>query len=245
MPIVTADLIAFSPASVPEDDASTTGGARSTVSRPTLTQMTANAVIAAISDGADTRTLTVTGRLASGAIDTEAIVLTGAVEKLGLKTFERVLKLVLSATDASRTVTVKQGAAGATIATIVPNETTRHISFYDSTSGASPTVRYGKHFWRNAHGTLTLNAAKVTLTADPAAKIEIGLAAAVDDTVSVANRLTAPGGITFVDDNVEQTVPGGALAAGAAIGVWVKQSLGASEAPQRSTFTTRVAGTTA
>jgi hypothetical protein len=242
--IDSTDLVAYSAASVPEDDVSTSGGARSTTSRPALTQLSANAVPAAVSDGADTRTITFTGRLPSGVIDTEALVLDGANEVVGAKTFERYLKVELSGTDAARTVTVRQGAGGATIATIAPDETKRHIFFQRSVSDASPSVRYEKLFWRNQHGTLSLTNAKVTLTADPASKIEIGLAAAKDDSGSVADRLTAPGGVTFVDDGVEQDVPSGALAAGEAIGVWIEQSLGANEAPQKSSFTTRLAGTT-
>ncbi len=244
MPIANTDLIEHAAASMPEDDVSTSGGAIDTAARPDLTHLTANAVIAAISDGADVRTLTITGRLASGAIDTEAIVLTGAVEVVGAKTFERILKAVLSATDGARTVTVKQGAAGATRATIGPNETTRRLLFYDSASEAGATTRYEKTFLKNNHGTLTLNAAAVQLTADPAAKIKIGVAAAKGDTVSVANRKTAPGGITFVDDGVSQNVPTGVLAAGEAIGVWKELALGASDAPNKTTYTTQLSGTT-
>lgn len=244
MPIAASDLINYLAASMPEDDVSTSGGAIATTGRPDLTQWTANAAAAVVSDGADTRTVTVTGRLASGVIDSEALVLNGASEVVGAKTWERVLKVVIGATDGSRTVTLRQGSGGATRATIGPNETTRRALFYASASEASQTIRYEKVFWRNNHGTLTLNAAKVTLTADPASRFEIGLAASKGDTGSVANRKTAPGGITFVDDGVEQSVPGGVLAASETIGVWLKQTLPADDAAQKTTVTTRLAGTT-
>ena len=65
-----------------------------------------------------------------------------------------------------------------------------------------------------------------------------------DDTVSIANRLVVPGGVTFVDDSVQQNVPGTTLEALTDIGIWVEQDLLAADAPIRSTFTHELAGTT-
>lgn len=244
MPIVATDLVRYSPASVPEDDTSTSGGAIDLTSRPEITQLSANAVIAIQSDGADTRTVTVTGRNAAGAVVSDPIVATGGTEAVGAVTFERILKIVTT-TNASRTLTIKQGAGGATVATIPPNEIKRHINFQQSSSAASQRIRYEKIFWRNNHATLALSGAQVTLTADPAARIRIGLATATGDSVSVANRLTAPGSVTFVDDSVAQNVPGGGnLAAVTAIGVWIEQTLSANDTAQRSTYTTQLSGTT-
>jgi len=244
MSITAAELIAYGSAARPEDDVSTSGGAIDLLNRPEMTQLTANSVIAAVSDGADVRTLTVTGRLATGAVDTEVLSLTGAVEVVGAKTFERILKLVLSGTDGARTVTVTQGSAGPTRATIGPNETSRNGMFLKSASEASPTQRYEKFFWKNTNASLTLNDAEVELTADPAAKIKIGLATAKGDSGSVANRKTAPGGVSFVDDGVAISVPTTVLAAAEAIGTWIEQSLIADDAAQKTTFTSQLSGTT-
>jgi hypothetical protein len=244
MSIVSSDLQFFSVASVPTDDVSTSGGAIDTTSRAALTQLTANAAIAVVSDGADTRTVTVRGRLTTGAIDTEVLTLNGTTEVLGAKTWERVLSLTASATSGTRTITCKQGSGGSTVATIVPNETKRHIQFQGASSGASPSTRYEKQFAKNGNGTLSLLGAQITLTADPASKIKIGCEAAVGGTTSVANRLTAPASVTFVDDNVAIGVPGTDLAAGAACPVWVQQSLAANDGAQKSTFTLQLAGTT-
>jgi hypothetical protein len=82
MPVVAADLVRYSSANEVTDDTSTVGGAIVTTSRPELTQLSANAVIAAISDGADTRNLTVIARKADGTLVTETKALTGAVEIL-------------------------------------------------------------------------------------------------------------------------------------------------------------------
>jgi hypothetical protein len=244
MPIVAADLIPYMCVNVPDDDIATNGGAIDTVGRPTFTQLTANALIAIISDGADVRQLTIEGRNAAGAIVTEVLTLNGAVEVVGAITFERILKLTLDATSGTRTVTVKQGAGGATRATITPNETKRWAHFKRSASESGIVIRYEKHFWKNIHGTLTLNSAKTRLSADPAARIRVGVHTSKGDTVTTANRKTAPGGITFVDDGVDQAVPGDTLEAGSQIGLWIEQNLPASDPAIRNTFTTQISGTT-
>jgi hypothetical protein len=243
MPIVATDLIAYGSANRPSDDVTTTGGAIATTDRPDITQLTANALIAVISDGADTRTVTVQGRNSAGGVVSENIVLTGAVQAVGSTTFERILTITLSASDATRTVTVRQGAGGATIATIGPNETTRTAFFRQSASEASIAIRYEKLFWKNNHATLTLNSAQVRLTADPDARVRMGLAPAINDTATIANRKAAPAGVTFVDDGVYQSVPGGALTAGDRIGTWLEQNLPANDTAHRTTFTTELSGT--
>ncbi|MGH2628627.1 MAG: hypothetical protein ACRDHY_18475 [Anaerolineales bacterium] len=244
MPIAAADLIPYLSANHPDDDTSTAGGGIDTAGRPVFTQWTANAVAAVVSDGADTRTVTVEGRSAAGAIVSEVLTLTGATEVVGATTFERVLKITLSATDASRTVTVKQGSGGATRATIGPNETKRFAMFKRSASESAITIRFDKFFWKNTHASLTLNSAAGKLTADPDARIRMGLAASKGDTATITNRKTTPSGITFVDDNVSQTVPTGTLAAGETIGVWIEQNLPASDAAHKTTFTHELSGTT-
>jgi len=243
MPIAASDLLLQGAASRPVDDATTSGGARDAANKPEFTQLTSNSVVAAISDGADTRTLTVTGRNTAGAVVSDVITLTGAVEAVGVVTFERIQRAVLSGADGARTVTVRQGAGGATRATLEPNRTSVSMLFQNSASETGAVNRYEKAFWLNNHGSLTLNSAAVKLTADPAARIRIGLPASKDDTATVANRKAAPGGITFVDDNVSQSVPGTTLEAAAGIGVWVAQELLAADAPIRSTYTLELSGT--
>jgi len=242
--ITSAELINYLSANMPEDDVSTSGGAIDTAGKPDLVQWSANAVAEVVSDGADTRTLTVTGRLATGVIDSEVLTLNGTTPVTGAKTWERVLKAELSAGSASRTVLLKQGASGTTRATFVPNDVIKRVLFYDSFSDTSELIRYEKLFWKNTNGTLTLTNSTVTLTDDPDSRIRMGLDPSVDDTVSSADRLTAPAGVSFVDDDVAQSVPGGGnLAAGSAIGVWIEQDLPISDSPHKSTFTTELAGT--
>lgn len=244
MPIIADDLIPYSSAGVPEDDTTLTGGAIDLENSPYIVQLSGNSVVAVISDGADVRTATITGRVPAGDVQTEVLTLNGAVEEVGVKTFERVLKIVLSATDGSRTVLAKEGSGGSVIATIDPDHTTRHIMFQQSASESGSVDRYEKLFWKNTHGTITLTEATMELTADPASKIEMGVAASKDDSATIANRKAVPGGIAFVDDNVQQDVPNQELLTTEAIGVWIKQSLGAADAAQKSTFTTELAGNT-
>lgn len=242
MAIAASDLILYSSANMPTNDTGTSGGAIDTASRPELTQFTANAVGAIVSDGADTRTVTITGRLITGVIDTEVLTANGTTEVVGAKTWERIHSIVASATSGTRTITFRQGAGGTTRATISLNETTRIILFRDSTSEASIAIRYEKPFFRNSHATLTLTSAAVKLTADPAARIRIAVVAAKGDSTSVTNRKTAPVGPTFVDDNVSQGVPTGLLAAAENIGVWVEQNLPANDPPNRQTLTLELSG---
>jgi hypothetical protein len=244
MPIQDTDIVWYASANMPEDDASPSGGAVASDTRLFFTQLTANAVVAAQSDGTDTRTLNVTGRVPAGSISTDEIALNGTTEVLGAVTYERLLKLLAASTSESRTVQVKQGSGGTVIATIPPNENGFRITFYDSASSpTSAKTFYEKGFVKNNHDYLTLTNAKMQLSADPSGKIKIGLATSKNDTASVANRLTAPSGITFVDDGVDQDIPGGTLEAGSSIGVWIEMSLNANEQPLKSSYTIQVTGT--
>lgn len=245
MSIAGTDLKCFQSASVPEDDASTTGGAINTAgiiddmilaASDTLSVKSSSA-----SDGAGT-TCTITGRNAAGAIVSLAHALNGTSAVAFATTFERIEKVVLTGTTTVGVVSVFRS-DGTTLVVALPIATTscRRL-FYDSASAAGALTRYEKIFLKNTHGTLSLLGATVTLTADPSAKIKMGIATSVDDTATIANRLAIPSGPTFVDDNVAQAVPGGALAAGSAIGVWIEQDLLSSDAAYKSTFTCQLAG---
>ena len=64
------------------------------------------------------------------------------------------------------------------------------------------------------------------------------------DTATITNRVTAPAGVTFVDDNVAQNVPTNALASAETIGVWWEENLPANDFAHRTTFTSQLSGTT-
>ena len=246
MAITAAELKAYGSLNMPESDTTTSGGGIDTTCMIEFADLAVNDVVRAVSTNAGdtTQTAAVTGRTAAGAIVTDNIALNGTTPVAGTTTFQRVLKIILSATAAG-TVTVERNTTPFDDVIAIPTGVTKvRRLFYDSASEAGATARYEKVFFKNTNATLTLNAAKTQLTADPSAKIKIANATTVSDTGSVANRKTLPAGLTWVDDNVAQDVPGQALAAGAAIGVWAELSLTAGDSPLDSTFTLELSGTT-
>lgn len=245
MPIVAADLIFFEALSRADDDVSAVGGAIDPDHRIVFTQMAANDSLEAVSNNAgDVSTITVVGRNAAGAKTTNAVALTGTTPvTIPGGVHERVLRCTLSA-DAVGTVTLRRITAGPTVGTIPPGERGFHAAFVESASEAGIAIRYHKVHGKNAHATLTLNSATTKLTADPDARIRVGVHTSKGDSATIANRKTAPGGITFVDDNVSQAVPTGLLAAGENIGLWVEQNLPALDSAHRTSYTVELAGTT-
>jgi hypothetical protein len=95
-----------------DDDATTQGN---------MTAWSANAVAAVLSDGSDTRTVTVYGLDAAGDPVSENIVLNGTSEVVGSQVFSVVYAAKASATDVTNTVTVRQGSGGTTRGTIEPS----------------------------------------------------------------------------------------------------------------------------
>lgn len=240
-----SDLVAYLSANHPEDDVATAGGARSAVGRPLDAQMAANAVITVQSDAAGdtTQTLTAAVREPAGTRASDPIALNGTTEVAGAVTAERVLTLTLSAVAVGN-VTVRQGLAGPILHVFAPGETFAAIGFIDA--AADPALqqqRYEKYFFENSHATEALIGAQIQLSADPQSNYEIAVAGAVDDTETTTDRTTAPSGETFVDDGVDQAVPGTDLAAQTAAGFWIRQTLAAAEAAGKETFTAQLSGT--
>lgn len=87
-----------------------------------MSALTANSQIAVVSDGADTRQVTIKGLSVSGTLTVETLTLNGTTEVLSTNTFSKVYLVYVSSLDASRTITIKQGAGGAVRGTIGPNK---------------------------------------------------------------------------------------------------------------------------
>ncbi len=246
MTIAASDLKFYAAANMPEDDTGTVGGAIDALRQVIFTQLAANDDIEVVSSSAGdtTQVVTVYGRDAGGAYVSANATLNGttAVVLSPATTFERVLRVEMDATAAG-IVTVRRAPAGGDIYDIPIGERGVWALFSKSASDPSVTkTRYMKVFAKNTHGSLTLTAAKIDLTADPDSRIKFGLAATKDDSATATNRLTAPGGVTFFDDNNPQNVPGTTLEAAAAIGVWVEQALTTGDSPHRTTFTLKASG---
>jgi len=248
MPIASTDLILYAAANTPENDTVTAGGAIDALRRLDFTQIAANDDIEALSDSAaDTMNATLTGRNAAGAIVSETKALTGitAIIFSTAGILERVLKFELASAPAGN-ITVRRSVAGATVRVVPIGERGFEIFFYDSASESAGTTRYQKGFYKNAHGSLTLNNAAVRISADPLAIMGFTLASSKNDAATSANRKTQPAvGDTDPDtfDDTSKTVPAGTLEAASAIGVWVQMTLAADDTPKKSTFTLELSGT--
>lgn len=86
-----------------------------------MSEFSADAVVALVSDGPDTRTATIYGKDDSGVATREDVVLDGTNEVVSTTTFSVVYGVKLSAESGSATVTVKEGSGGTTRGTIAPN----------------------------------------------------------------------------------------------------------------------------
>ena len=242
--IVASDLVAYAAASMPDDDVSTSGGAIDTLRRVDFTQLAANDTVRMVSTSAGdtTQTGTVTGRKADGSLASETLSLNGTTVVTFANTYERVLKFELSATAAG-TVTVARTTGPTTIRVIPIGERGFMAMFRKLASDPSSAKDfYTKFFWKNTNGTLALTSSFVKENSDPVNKVTHALAAALDDSGSVANRTTSPG-LTF--DNTDKNVPNSQnLSSGSAIGVWLDLHLTGGDTPQRFAYTSEIDGQT-
>lgn len=250
MSITASELKFYCSANMPEDDVSTSGGAIDTTASVIFTDIaTTDNVYVVSSNAGDTMNIVVTGRLATGVIDSDTIALNGTTGVAGVKNFERILKIVLAST-ATGTVTVSRDNSPTytAIATLEPGILEVRRLFYDATaeaSGGSSRDFYEKIFIKNTNSTLTLTDAVISEYADPGANITFDLEDAVNDTNSVSDRLgVAPSGMLGTFTGADKSVPGDALAAGSSIGVWLKLTLAAGTTAAKNTYTIRITGKT-
>ena len=94
-----------------------------------MVPMTANAQIALVSSGADTRVVTLKGLDANGNPITQNVTLNGTTEVLSASTFSKLYLAYVDSLNASNTITIKQGSAGATLGTIGPNKKVSFLWF--------------------------------------------------------------------------------------------------------------------
>jgi hypothetical protein len=250
MSIVASELIAYAAANMPTDESSTVGGAIDPLRRVTFTDIAATDTVQALSDSAsDTAgpTVTVTGRNAGGATVSETKALTGtsAITFSTMGAVERVQIVELSATCVGN-ITVRRTTGATLIGTVPIGERGFRRMFINAFSDVGSKNYYEKFFWKNTNGSLALLNALVQQNSDPTGKVTHLIAAAVGDTATSANRLTAPSAANTLDpdtfDDVDKAVPGTDLASAAAIGVWLKLALGAADSPIKSSYTSQLSG---
>lgn len=244
VPLTSSDLIAYSSAGRPLDDVSLSGGAIDSKIRPVFTQLSSEDDIEALSSSAaDDGQLQIIGRGTDGQIISATIQLNGTSLVANATVFRIVFSVEYSK-DAVGVITVRRSPAGAAICIIPSGERGVSAMFKGASSETGQVKRYEKFFWKNVHGSTTLVDGLVRLASDPEARIKQGVSTMVNDAVFVDNRKVQPPGVVFVDDNVDQSVPGGGiLLPGYGIGVWGELDLPAQDAQHNSTFFMRIAGT--
>lgn len=244
MSIVSGDLVLYAAANEPNDDSSTGGGAIDTLRRLDFTQIAATDKIEVVSanSGDTTQTCALTGRKADGTIVTETLSLNGTSAVATTNNYERLLKAELSATCAG-IVTVRRQTGPATLRTIPVGERGFMAPFRQLASDPSTQKDfYVKGFWKNTNGSLALTVAVVKENADPSSVITHALAASLDDSATVTNRLTSPG-LTF--NGSDKNVPNSQnLSSGSAIGLWLDLTLASGAAALKTTYTTELDGQT-
>lgn len=244
MSIVASDLVAYCSANMPNDDTSTSGGAIDPLRRIDFTQLAANDTIQALSSsGADTMNLTVTGRKTDGSVASETIALNGVTPINFANTYERIIKAELASAPAG-SVTVRRTTGPVTIRVIPAGERGFLAIFRQLASDpVSQKDYYCAFFWKNTNGSLALTASYIKENSDPVNRVTHALAVALDDSTSVANRITAPGGLTF--DDADKNVPNSQnLSAGSAIKVWLRLRLPGGDAANKATYTSEIDGQT-
>jgi hypothetical protein len=250
MPIVAADIIAYGSASMPDDDVPTgIGGAEDQTIRVVFTDISANDTVEILSSsGSDTtQTVEVFGRNTAGEIVSEIETLAGTAPQTTTLSFERILKIVMSA-PAVGTVTIRKQSDDVEIAVLAIGELEIRRPFYNAAaeaSGGAERDYYEKIFMANTHGSLTLTQATIEEFADPSGNVDFDLESTLDgsDNNGAGNRQTQTGGYSF--DSTEKDVANSQnLTAGSAQGVWLRLKLPAGEPSDNTTFTLRVNGQT-
>lgn len=139
MSVLPSDLCFYGSQNMPDVDGSTTGGALNTAILINFNDITPNGTMTYVSSSAsDTAAiLTLSGRDASGVIQSEAKTLTGTTPVTGTQTFERLMKGVASGTTAV-------GDIAAISATAVVTGTAQAGAAATSTACASITLQSGQ-----------------------------------------------------------------------------------------------------
>jgi hypothetical protein len=250
MPIVAADIIAYGSASMPDDDTPTgIGGAIDTAVKVVFVDISATDTVEILSSSASdtSQTVTIYGRNAAGELISEAETLAGTSVQTTTAAFERILKIVMSAT-AVGTITVRKQTDDVEIATLEVGLTEVRRPFYDAAaeaSGGAARAYYEKIFLKNTHGSLSLTSAVVLENADPSANLSFDLESTLDgtDNNGAGDRQTHTGGYTF--DSASKNVANSQnLSSGSGQGVWLKLDLAAGEAADNTSVTMRVTGNT-
>lgn len=106
-------------------------------SQGNMSNLSSNSQIALVSDGTDTRQVTLKGLDNNGILVVESVTLNGTTEVLSSNTYSKLYLAYASTIDSNRTITLKQGSGGSTIGTIGPNKICSWLWMGKKASGGS------------------------------------------------------------------------------------------------------------
>lgn len=260
MPVAQADLTVTGCANHPEDDTSTAGGAIDKTIKMDFTDVAAADTLDILSSAAaDTsRSYLVEGKDSAGANVSETLTTNagdGTTPVLGAQTFERVNELAKTGGAANTgTITIRRSSTGPTVASLLPSasspsgaeeEDTR--KFWLNLTSAVTDSYYEKGFYYQESGT-TLTDANIQLSdaSDPAGTdLLVGLEGTLDDSNTATNRLTAPGGVSFSDNQIDVAVANSQNhTSGSGQGTWLQNDITAGASAGKFTFNLQETGNT-
>lgn len=248
MSIALSDLKMYGSEVMPDDDSiNSIGGAVDYTTKVEFSNLQSpDTVRISSTEAADTtQTLTIIGRDNTGVQITETKTLNGFNVVSFTNTFERILKMTLSA-PAAGTVSIVKTTGAVLLATMEPGILQIRRPFYNAEVPSTGTRKYyEKMFFKNGHGTLALTSAVISMV-DSYSLIAFALESVLDGTDSgevLGNRQTAPDGYTFTtaDKNV---VNSGNHTAGSVQGVWLELSLVSTSSAFNSSFVLTETGLT-
>ena len=250
MAVVDIDIVFHGAAVMPDSDTPTQiGGAIDATRKVVFTDISPDGPVEVVSDGADTRTMTLHYVKDDGTITSEAKTLNGTTAVIFTDTIKTILKVLITS-DATRVATLRKSVAGATLVTIEVLIVEARRAFYNAiaeATGGSTRTYYEKVFIKNTNGTDALTVAQIVLQADPAGVITFALETTLGGTTDNGasnNRQVAPSGFTF-DATTKNVAASQVLGAGLAQGMWLKLTLTAGLAANETTYTIRTQGVAA
>ena len=263
MAVTNDDLMFYLSANRPEDDSSTSGGARDPKMQLLLTantEISGGDTLDVVSDSAsDVSDLTVAGYTAAGAWVEEVITLTGTTPVTSTTEWEYVQKLELDA-DAVGEIAITQTSTPANVVHTIPagerGAAKLFLKASANTSGGAAKSLYEKLFAGNGNATDALISGTLTATLNEEAHTSLTFAMGKTDgtqatggTESVAARTTAPtGGSSYTFGTFATAVAVGDAADGNLVAdewqpVWCKLTLEAGRTPTKDTaFTLQLNG---
>lgn len=232
----SSDLKYYAAANRPLNDDDPIGGAIDLTTRILTTTIFNDYPVTVVSTSAsDTQRLVIYGRDKGGYPRTENITLNGITSVIGKTIFDTILEVRLVSIAIGTITIVNDDGLWYTIA--IGEKGATSLFKYVTASEGQDITRYDKLFIKNTFNS-DLTVGTLELTVDGSNSLQIGFSG-FGGSLTSANRLTAPSGITFADGL--HTI--GTLSAGNTIGVWIKQLLLAGSLPDESDYTLNIVGT--